>query len=478
MGLSLRQKVGLELQRSLRHNEAQLHPLRTLFWECTLRCNMSCRHCGSDCKVQPDVKDMPAADFLRVIDSITPHVDTHKVFIIFTGGEALLRPDLEEVGLELYRREYPWGVVTNGFLLDERRLQSLMASGMHSITVSLDGFEEQHNWIRRHPQSFEKATAAIRLLAQQKDILWDVVTCVNPRNYSHLKEFREYLVSLGVPAWRLFSIFPMGRAAGNPELQFTDEQFRGLLDFIKECRNTPSPLRGTPPQERESQSAQTGSSPVTAEEFPFHRQDSSPMTAGENSFHRQDSSPMTAGENSFHRQGSSPVMAGADSFHRQGSSPVTAGENSFHRQGSSPVMVGADSFHRQGSSPLQGEVAEGRRGVINVSYACEGFLGEYEQKVRDHFFHCRSGVDVASIRCDGAISGCTSVRSHMDQGNIYKDDFWDVWENRFQVMRDRSWARKDQCASCKVWRYCEGSGLHLYDDEGRLLTCHYNRLKK
>ena len=401
MGLSLRQKVGLELQRSLRHNEAQLHPLRTLFWECTLRCNMSCRHCGSDCKVQPDVKDMPAADFLRVIDSITPHVDTHKVFIIFTGGEALLRPDLEEVGLELYRREYPWGVVTNGFLLDERRLQSLMASGMHSITVSLDGFEEQHNWIRRHPQSFEKATAAIRLLAQQKDILWDVVTCVNPRNYPHLKEFREYLVSLGVPAWRLFSIFPMGRAAGNPELQFTDEQFRGLLDFIKECRKTPSPLRGTPPLEGESQSAQAGSSLMTAGELPFHR---------------------------------------------------------------------------QGSSPSQGEVAEGRRGVINVSYACEGFLGEYEQKVRDHFFHCRSGVDVASIRCDGAISGCTSVRSHMDQGNIYKDDFWDVWENRFQVMRDRSWARKDQCASCKVWRYCEGSGLHLYDDEGRLLTCHYNRI--
>ena len=418
MGLSLRQKVGLELQRSLRHNEAQLHPLRTLFWECTLRCNMSCRHCGSDCKVQPEMKDMPAADFLRVIDSITPHVDTHKVFIIFTGGEALLRPDLEEVGLELYRREYPWGVVTNGFLLDERRLQSLLASGMHSITVSLDGFEEQHNWIRRHPQSFEKATDAIRLLAQQKDILWDVVTCVNPRNYPHLKEFREYLVSLGVPAWRLFSIFPMGRAAGNPELQFTDEQFRGLLDFIKECRKTPSPLRGTPLLEGESQSAQTGSS------------------------------------------------------------PVTAGADSSHRQGSSPVMAGADSSHRQGSSPLQGEVAEGQRGVINVSYACEGFLGEYEQKVRDHFFHCRSGVDVASIRCNGAISGCTSVRSHMDQGNIYKDDFWDVWENRFQVMRDRSWARKDQCASCKVWRYCEGSGLHLYDDNGRLLTCHYNRLKK
>ena len=236
MSLSLRQRVGLELQRSLRKTDEQLHPLRTLFWECTLRCNMSCRHCGSDCKVQPSVPDMPAEDFLRVIDSITPHVDPHKVFIIFTGGEALLRDDLEQVGLELYRREYPWGVVTNGFLLDEERLNSLLASGMHSITVSLDGFEEQHNWIRRHPQSFEKATQAIKLLTQQKDLLWDIVTCVNPRSYPHLKEFKEYLVSLGVPAWRLFSIFPMGRAAHDPELQLTNEQFRGILDFIKECR--------------------------------------------------------------------------------------------------------------------------------------------------------------------------------------------------------------------------------------------------
>ena len=356
MSLTVKQRVGLEMQRQLRHTQAELHPLRTLFWECTLRCNMSCRHCGSDCRVAPAVNDMPAVDFLRVIDSLTPHVDPHKVFIIFTGGEALLRHDLEEVGLELYRREYPWGVVTNGFLLDERRLNSLMASGMHSITVSLDGFEPEHNWIRCHPQSFEKATAAIRLLAGQKDILWDVVTCVNPRNYPHLKEFREYLVSLGVPAWRLFSIFPMGRAAGNAELQFSDEQFRGLLDFIRDSREH------------------------------------------------------------------DPRIA--------------------------------------------------------VSYACEGFLGDYEQRVRDHFFFCRSGVEVASIRCDGAISGCTSVRSHMDQGNIYKDDFWDVWQNRFQVMRDRSWAKKDQCATCKVWRYCEGSGLHLYDDNGDLLACHYNRLKQ
>lgn len=343
------------MQRRLRKNREQLHPLRSLFWECTLRCNMRCRHCGSDCKMQPEVKDMPEEDFLKAIDSLTPHVDPHKTFIIVTGGEALLRDDLEEVGLELYRRGYPWGVVTNGYLLDEARLRSLTESGLHSMTVSLDGLEEQHNWLRQNQASYARATEAIRLLAEQKEVLWDVVTCVNQRNIEHLPEIKEMLAGLGVRSWRLFSIFPMGRAVGETELQLTDSQFRGLLDFIQ--------------RERVGQNA-----------------------------------------------------------------------------------------------------------VIDVSYACEGFLGEYEGKVRDHPFYCRSGVEVASIRCNGAISGCTSVRSNMDQGSIYTDDLWEVWQNRFEVMRDRSWAKKGQCKSCKMWRYCEGSGLHLYDDERELTVCHWGKI--
>lgn len=64
-----------------------------------------------------------------------------------------MREDLEEVGLELYRRGYPWGIVSNGLYLTGRRLERLMAAGLHSITISLDGFEQEHNWLRGHPES-------------------------------------------------------------------------------------------------------------------------------------------------------------------------------------------------------------------------------------------------------------------------------------------------------------------------------------
>ncbi len=351
--LTNKKRLALSLHRRICRNKAKIHELRNLFWECTLRCNMNCRHCGSDCKQTPAVPDMPAKDFFKAIDDITPHVNPHTTFITFTGGEALVRNDIEDVGLELYRRGFPWGMVTNGLLLDEKRLDSLLRSGMHSITISFDGFAEDHNWIRRNDRSFERADHAIKMLVKTPDLLWDIVTCVNPRNYNRLKEFKEYLISIGVRNWRLFSIFPMGRAAKDPELQLSDEQFRGLFEFIKRTR------------------------------------------------------------------------------------------------------------------------AEGR---IRANYGCEGFLGPYEGEVRDYYFHCRAGVEVASVLCDGSISGCTSIRSNFHQGNIYKDNLWDVWQNRFQKFRDRSWTKKEQCSDCDLFKYCQGSGMHLYDNNEHLLFCHYNRI--
>ena len=78
--------------------------------------------------------------------------------------------------------------------------------------------------------------------------------------------------------------------------------------------------------------------------------------------------------------------------------------------------------------------------------------------------------------CDGSISGCTSIRSNFHQGNIYHDNLWDVWQNRFQKYRNRSWAEKGQCSGCDFFKYCKGGGMHLYDNDEQLLFCHLHRL--
>ena len=353
--MDIKLKLALMLERWRTHNLNELHPLQQLFWESTLRCNVHCLHCGSDCLSSVETPDMPAEDFLRVLDTeITPHTDPHKVFIIISGGEPLMRKDLVEVGRALNRRGYPWGMVTNGLALTENRYRELRRAGLHSMTVSLDGLEEDHVWLRRHPLAFQGACRAIRLCAADKKLVWDVVTCVNRRTIHRLGGIRDLLWSLGVRDWRIFGIAPMGRAASNPELLLTDDEFRELMDFIA------------------------------------------------------------------------------------------------------------------------AERAAGR----HVSYSCEGFLGEYEGKVRDHLYRCSAGVSVASILIDGSISACTSIRGKYYQGNIYRDKFWDVWQHGFKPYRDRSWMRQmEPCSTCKAFRYCEGNGMHLRREDGSLMLCHLQRLE-
>lgn len=351
--ISLGQTLRLDAFNRIIREQTSQHPLQQIFWECTLRCNMKCLHCGSDCKVSALEPDMPFEDFEKVLQRVRETYDPHHISIVVTGGEPLMRSDIVACGRRMYELEFPWGMVSNGLLMTERKIDELLHAGMRSATISLDGLEEDHNWMRGVPAAFANASNAIRRLASEKSIKFDVVTCVNRRNFPKLNELKEYLISLGLKRWRIFTVFPVGRAAENPELQLDSQQYRALMEFI---------------------------------------------------------------------------------------------------------------------------IATRKEGRISLSYACEGFLGPYEGKVRDHLYTCQAGISVAGVRIDGSISACTSIRAHYDQGNIYKDDFVDVWEHGFTNMRDRSWARTGECAECRYWKWCHGNGLHLRDDEGGLIQCNLHKL--
>jgi radical SAM enzyme (rSAM/lipoprotein system) len=353
--IPFRKKLALELFQLYKKNTTKIHDLRFLFWECTLRCNLNCRHCGSECTKVSGVEDMPIGDFLRVLDEeISTFCNPNKTMIGITGGEPLVRDDLEEAGIEIIKRGYPWGIVSNGLALTEKRFESLLRAGLHSITISFDGLEDSHNWLRKNSNSWKNAFEAIKRLPKVPELEYDVATCVTPKNYHELEEIRQLLIDNRIKAWRLFSIFPVGRASLDSELFLNSEQFKGMMDFIADSR---------------------------------------------------------------------------------------------------------------------------RRGGIKTNYGCEGFVGSYEADIRDNFFFCRAGINVGSVLVDGGISACPDLRDNFIQGNIYKDSFRDVWENKYEIMRKRNWTKTGVCKDCKMFKYCEGNGMHLRkEDTGELLFCHYKKL--
>ena len=119
-----------------------------------MRCNLHCKHCGSDCKTEALAPDMPVEDFLKVIDQqVTPHVDTHETMIISPGGEPLARKDIEDIGVELYKREYPWGMVTNGMMFTEERFKRLCAAV--SVAAALFAMHRRHTGVPLQKSDFK-----------------------------------------------------------------------------------------------------------------------------------------------------------------------------------------------------------------------------------------------------------------------------------------------------------------------------------
>jgi radical SAM additional 4Fe4S-binding domain len=114
---------------------------------------------------------------------------------------------------------------------------------------------------------------------------------------------------------------------------------------------------------------------------------------------------------------------------------------------------------------------------MNVTFSCEGYLGRYEGEVRQSPYFCHAGINIASILIDGRICACPNIdRDAFSQGNIYSDNFYEVWQNRFEAFRDRSWARKGQCKDCPVFNNCLGNGMHNWHGTlDNVLTCHYRK---
>ena len=330
------------------------HPLRQLFWECTLGCNLTCRHGGSECIKATNVAEMPLEQFLPVLDKIKQHQPQTRTIVFTVGGEPLVRKDIINCGKAITQRGFYWGMVSNGYLIDKALMKELSDAGLRSLSIDIDGNKEDHNWLRCSENSYDRVYNAIEHIRRTPHLTWDVITCVNRRNINHLEELKELLIEAGVKRWRCFTIVPMGRAKGNPELLLNNEQFKQLMDFIVTTRT---------------------------------------------------------------------------------------------------------------------------ESKINLAYACEGFLGDYEGLVRNSHFTCRAGLTVASVLSNGDISGCLSIRSNYRQGNIFKDDFWDVWSHRFVNYRNREWMRTGACGKCEMFKYCEGNGMLLRNDDGSLMFCHYNILK-
>lgn len=116
---------------------------------------------------------------------------------------------------------------------------------------------------------------------------------------------------------------------------------------------------------------------------------------------------------------------------------------------------------------------------MEISFGCSHYLTlEYEREVRDYYFICSSGIYVASVLSNGDIYSCLDIerRQELVQGNIRRDNFVDVWENRFQIFREDRTAHCAECIACKSREFCAGDSTHTWDFEHQRPILCYRKL--
>ena len=225
-----------------RHLESKVHPLRYLFLEITRLCNLDCRHCGSDCGAELLDGALTTGEWLGMVDTVARTAPRAGLQLVITGGEPLCHPDLDAIVGRIQGHGLPWGMVTNGWLLTRERAETLLRLGMRSVTLSLDGLEATHDRFRGRAGSWQRAVEGLRHLVALRATALDVVTCAFPENLGELDALQDILEGIGVRQWRIFPIFPKGRAREDEALLFDPSGFRGLMDWIA-ARRTGGGLR-------------------------------------------------------------------------------------------------------------------------------------------------------------------------------------------------------------------------------------------
>ena len=214
------------------------YPLYTLLIEITKKCNAACDQCGSRCDINSE-EILTKEQILSAMRDLKENIGTYTMINI-SGGEPLLRKDLFEIMTEITAMGFDWGMVSNGSLITDKVIEQMKASGMKTITVSLDGLKETHDSLRHLPGSYDKIIEALKKLkaAAFLDHL-QVTFTANKRNVYEFEELYKILNPIGLDSIRVSFMDPIGRALDNMNLLLNREEILYLTGLANKINSNP-----------------------------------------------------------------------------------------------------------------------------------------------------------------------------------------------------------------------------------------------
>jgi radical SAM protein with 4Fe4S-binding SPASM domain len=186
--------------------------LRLLFWESTIKCNLTCAHCRRIDSDDTAYRDLSTEQAINLIEQLAELGKKQPMMpvLVFSGGEPLCRDDL----FELIGKAGSYGIIpalaTNGTLVDSSVAGLLKEKGIMRVSVSLDGATpEVHNRLRKLNGSFERALDGISYLRDKK-VPFQINMTLTKYNAHQIEDVYNLAKSLGAVAVHIFMLVPVG----------------------------------------------------------------------------------------------------------------------------------------------------------------------------------------------------------------------------------------------------------------------------
>lgn len=206
-----------------------------VYWEMTNACGLACRHCRASAMAERSPLELTTAEGVRLLDDIMgfgrpyPHV-------VFTGGDPLLRPDLELLVGEATARGIGCSLAPAATgLLTQASLDRLKAAGIQNISLSIDGSTAAiHDGFRGVAGTFQTTLESARI-ARAAGLPIQVNTLITDETLPDLPAIYQLMTTLDIMRWSLFYLISVGRGSALREVSAAESERlnRWLFDLAR-----------------------------------------------------------------------------------------------------------------------------------------------------------------------------------------------------------------------------------------------------
>lgn len=209
-----------------------MNDLNLLAINLTRRCNLACAHCYLDADTlrggSPD--ELGTEEVQDVLDQVAAR--SAGTMVVLTGGEPLVRRDLEAIIEHGAKRDLAMVVGSNGTLLTKRRVRSLRDAGALGVGISVDSLDaDYHDGFRGLPGAWGKTMAGIEN-CRREGLDFQIHFSIGDANADELPAMIAFCRAAGARVLNVFFLVCTGRGEAVSDIspQRYEEVLRELVE--------------------------------------------------------------------------------------------------------------------------------------------------------------------------------------------------------------------------------------------------------